>query len=569
MEKRHKKNRTGIIASTSLIILIIIVTNLISSKAFFRIDLTSEKRYTVSDDTKNILKNLNDVVFVRIYLDGELNIPFQNFQKSIIELLDEFKIYGRNNLEFEIVDPFENLDNKSMQNVLYELDSKGLKASNIYHRKKDGSKTEKIVIPGAEIIYKGVEVPVNLLVNNPAKTSEQNLNSSIESLEYNFISTIKNITAEEIEKIAFIEGHDEWPDPFVADIMKELSKSYQVDRGVINGKPGILDNYEAVVIAGPEKEFSEKDKYVIDQYIMQGGKVLWLIDAVTVDFDSLATGYSIALPNELNLDDMFFKYGVRINKNLIQDAQSSRLPVNVALEGEAPRFQAEPWIYYPLVSPRSGSIITNNLNKIQLKFASQIDTLEARSEIRKTPLLTSSKNSKALEIPRLIELKEINTPVTKINFDAPNQLLGILLEGKFESVFKNRMLSDYFDTPPPNRSDKSKETKMVIISDADIIRNEVKRTAKGPSIFKLGFDRLTNQTYGNKDFLVNVLNYLTDNSNLLKLRGREFKLRLLDRKKVTDERLKWQLINVLLPILTIITFGIFYNWNRKRKYTRN
>ncbi len=567
MKKRNIKSAYNSLIATSLVILIIVVINLISSKVFFRLDLTSEKRYTISEDTRSILKNLNDVVFIRIYLDGELNIPLQNFQKNIVELLDEFKIYGRSNFDYELVDPFENLSEQEQENVKNELSEKGFKVTQIEQRKKDGSRLRKLIIPGAMVIYNGVEIPVNMLLNNPRKSAEENLNNSKESLEYNLISTIKNITAENTDKIAFIEGHGEWPSPFVGDIMSELSKTFQIDRGAINGKPGIMDNYKAIIIAGPILEFSEQDKYVIDQYIMHGGKVLWLLDAVNVNLDSIAMGYSVALPNQLNLEDMLFKYGVRLNTNIIQDAQSSNLMVNVALQEEQPKFQPEQWIYYPLITPKKSNTITNNLNRILLKYAGNIDTISARSNIRKTPLLTSSIYSKIQTIPRVIELSEIATPITQMDFDAPNQLMGVLLEGKFESVFKNRMLDEYFETSPPNRMDESVENKMVVIADADIIRNEVVRTPQGPQVIPLGYDRITSNTYGNKDFLLNVLSYLTDDANLLNLRGREFQLRLLDRKKIIEQRLKWQIINVLLPILIIILAGIIYSAVRKHKYS--
>lgn len=568
MEQKRKNTANKNIISLGLVLLIILMINLISGKVFFRLDLTTEKRYTISDDTKNILRNLDDVVFIRIYLDGDLNIPLKSFQKNIIELLDEFKVYGRSNFEYELVDPFEGLSIPDQENVKLELDSKGIKVTQINQRKKDGSRINKLIVPGGMVIFNGVEIPVNLLMNNPRKSAEQNLNNSKEALEFHLISSIKNITALITKKIAFIEGHGEWPGPFIGDIMSELSKTFQIDRGAINGQAHILDSYAAIIIAGAVQEFSEQDKYVIDQYVMQGGKILWLLDAVNVDFDSLATGYSVALPNNLNLDDMFFRYGVRLNRDIIQDLQSSALLVNVALRGEEPKFQPEQWIYYPLINPKKSHNITSNLNRILLQYASSIDTISARTAIRKTPLLTSSIYSRVLTVPRVIELSEIATPYTEIEFDAPNRLMGVLLEGEFESLFKNRMLNEYFDTLPGNRLNKSIETKMAIISDADLIRNEIKRTPQGPQVLPLGYDRLTGITYGNKDFIVNVLSYLTDENNLLELRGREFQLRLLDRKKLDEQNLLWQIINVIIPIILIIVAGILYTFIRKSRYTK-
>jgi ABC-2 type transport system permease protein len=485
-----------------------------------------------------------------------------------METLDEFKVFAGKELEYELVDPFDGVNEETRQKILSELSRRGLNPVNIRHTAKDGSITEKIVIPGAMLIYKGTELPINLLLNNPGKSGEENLNNSIESLEYTLISNIKSLTSEKVTKIAFIEGHGEWPDPYVGDIMKELSKSYQIDRGRLNNQPGILDGYEAIVVAGAVSEFSESDKYIIDQYIMQGGKVLWALDAVNVDFDSLANGYSLALPNQLNLEDMFFRYGVRLNNNLIQDAQCTFIPVNVALSGNTPNFQPVPWLYYPLISPPTNNIITQNINMVLCKFASTIDTIEARKNISKIPLLVSSGQALTRNVPAVVQLEEINNPPTADDFNNPLETIGILLEGKFESVFKNRSVENYFENIPSNKIDESIETRQIIIADADIIRNDVKQTPQGPSISPLGFDRYTNQVFGNKDFLSNAINYLTNNKNLLALRGRDFKIRLLNRTKIGEERLKWQLINVGLPVILMLLAGFVFNTIRKAKYSK-
>lgn len=563
-----KRALTKDIGTTLVLLAIIILINLIGRNLFFRIDLTTEKRYTLSEDTRTILKELDDVIFVRVYLDGELNIPLTNFQGSIQEILDEFRTYAGNNLQYELSDPFTGANMQMRAKILKDLYNKGLRPVNIHHRTKDGSVTEKIIIPGAIVNYNGIEIPLNLLLNDPSKSSEENLNNSIESLEYTFISTISNITNNQVNKVAFLEGHGEWPRIFVEDIMTELSKSFQVDRGNISGAPGILDPYSCVVIAGPVNKFEEADKYVIDQYIMKGGKVLWLLDAVSVDFDSLARGYSLALPNELNLEDMLFRYGARINHVLIRDAQCNALKINVALAGNEPEFKLSPWVYSPLITPSEKHIISNNLNMVLSQFASSIDTIEGRKNIRKTPLLQSSAISGTVEIPTLVRLDEINLLPGREELSEPGQIIGVLLEGEFESVFKNRMDDEYFDKNPGKTIQKSKPTKMVIIADADIIRNDVAETKNGPSISPLGYDRNTNQTYGNKEFLSNVVSYLSDGPNLLALRGRKFKIRLLNKTIVNSERLKWQLINLLIPVLLIIIFGLAYNYLRKSYYTR-
>lgn len=554
--------------SVGLVVLIVLISLLFSSKFFFRIDLTSEKRYTLSSESKQILRNLDDIVYIRLYLDGDLNIPLTQFRKSLSELLDEFKAYGSGNIDYEVIDPFEGLNDEARIKMIGSLQQKGLNAINIHHKGKDGSITEKIVIPGAIVIYQGIEIPLNLLLNNPGKSGDENLNNSIESLEYVFISTIKDLTAKTVTKIAFLEGHGEWPDAYVGDLMKELSKSYQIDRGKIDGRPGILDPYRAIIIAGPVAAFTEKDKFILDQYIMQGGRVLWLLDAVNVNFDSLATGYTFALPNDLNIDDMLFRYGIRINKNIIQDAQCSLIPINMAVAGSNPDFRPVPWMYYPLISPAETHPVTSNMNMVWCRFASSIDTIKARTLIQKTPLLVTSPNIVLRESPAMISLSEISSPPKETDLLNQPQTIGILLEGVFESVFKNRGIESYFENPPQQRLDESGFTKMIVVADADIIRNDVRQTPRGPAISPLGLDRYSNQTYGNKDFLVNAVNYLCDDSNLIQLRNRQFKIRLLNRTAIASDITKWQIINIFAPLILVILAGFVFAYIRKKRYTK-
>lgn len=576
---KYKKSKFSRPIQIILILVILVFVNMLSGKMFFRLDLTSEKRYSISEETKEILRNLEDIVLVRVYLDGELNIPFNNFKKSIIELLDEFKVYGKNNIQYEFVDPFSGLSDAEIENVILDLNAKGLRPTSIRQKGK-GESSSKLAVPGAMVVYNGVEYAVNLLVNLQGQAGQHNLNASTETLEYNFIQTIKNITAKQVEKIAFLEGHGEWHDIFLEDIMKDLSKSFQIDRGQINGQPGIMDSYKAVIIAGPTKEFPEADKYVLDQYLMQGGKVLWLLNGASVNRDSLALGNTIAFPNPLNLDDLFFKYGVRINNNIVQDMQSGFVQLNTALANEKPRFERMQWPYSILASPPQNNSITKNLNKVQLQYASSLDTVGARSKIKKTPLLLSSGSSNLLETPRVITLSEASQVISKKKFAAPSQMLGVLLEGEFESVFKNRMIDQYFKFPPAKRLDNSTETKMAIISDGNIIKNEIYQTKEGYASLPLGYDRNVNYTYANKKFILNLINYLTGNANLMNLRSREFKLRLLNQSKIEGETkflgfismksgLAWQLYNIFIPILVVILFAVLLGIIRKKRFASN
>ena len=562
----RKKIRNNDLAGLLALLAIVLFINIIGQSWFFRLDMTAEKRYTLSQSTKEILRDLNDIVYIKVYLEGDLNIPFKKFQDNIHDLLDEFKIYGRSMFQYEFVNPYDEVPESGQNKVIEQLYNQGLKPMNIHQRDKEGGVSEKIIFPGAMITYKDVEVPLNLLMNNPGLTAEQNLNNSIEGLEYALISTIKNISNPFTEKIAFIEGHGELNEYEVHDISVELSKSYQVDRGIINGMPGVLDDYKAIIIAKPQKPFSEADKFVIDQYIMKGGKVVWLIDAVQVSLDSLINGETLAFIANLNLDDILFKYGVRIDPVLLQDIQCNVIPVNVALAGNQPNFQPAPWLYYPLAEPNPGHPVSQNLNPVLCRFANPIDTIGARKKIAKTPILTTSEFSRVKKVPAMISLAEIKETPDKNQFNQSNLIVGILLEGLFESVFTNRGIDAYFDSVP-QITEKSIPNKMAVFSDGDLIRNEVSYSSKGPSIFPLGFDRYTRQTFGNKEILMNTIQYLADDNNLLKLRGRKFQLRLLDKEKLSSQRKIWKWLNMLVPSIIVILCGISFMFYRRFRYT--
>ncbi len=562
-KRTNRKNDITLLAG---VVAVIILLNFVNQKLFYRLDLTAEKRYTLSGQSKNILRDLDDYIFVRIYLGGELNIPFQKFQNSIRDLLAEFRVYGKSNFQYEFINPFEDASEKMQTKIIDELFGKGLKPTNIHHRDKEGGVSEKIIFPAAIISFKDIEIPLNLLMNNPGLGAEQNLNNSIEGLEYAFISSIKNITNSKTERIAFLEGSGELDEYAVNDISTELSKTYQVDRGSIQGQPGVLDDYKTVIIAKPAKPFSEADKFVLDQYIMNGGRVLWLLDMVQVSLDSLINGETMAFISDLNLDDLLFRYGVRINPVLIQDIQCNVIPVNVALGGNTPNFQPAPWLYYPLIAPNANHPVSQNLNFVLSKFANSIDTISARQSIHKTVLLSTSSYSRERKVPILISLDEIKESPNEDDFDNRSYVTGVLLEGEFESAFTNRGMEKYFSDVPELKQ-KSSSTRMAVIADGDIIKNEIKYTSQGISISPLGYDRYTRQTFGNKDFMVNLIHYLADDNNLLTLRGREFKLRLLDRERIQTERKKWILINMIVPSLIVLLMGIGFISYRKFRFT--
>jgi ABC-2 type transport system permease protein len=563
---KRSKIRNQHIVELVITLVIIILLNLLGSSYYYRFDLTSEKRFTLSPATKEILDSLDDMAYIKVYLDGELPAGFIRMETAIRELLDEFRWYSPVNIRYDFIDPLEEPDPGIRRNITAQLYKSGLQPTNIQVKQKDGSTMQKIIFPGAIISYAGVDVAVNLLKNNPGVNAEINLNNSIQSLEYEFISMIRNLNSDKIEKVAFIEGHGELDELQTGDITKSLANFYQVDRGTIGGKYGCLDNYEAVIIAKPMQRFNESDKFVIDQYIMKGGRVLWLLDVARVSLDSLLDGSTFAFYSPLNLDDQLFRYGIRINPDLVKDIQCHVIPVNKGLVGGTPQWSLSPWYYFPVISPADNHPVTKSLNMIKLEFASSIDTVGEPGYIKKDILLATSPYTKRVQLPEMVSLRESDIAPDESEYKTANVPVGMLLEGSFESVFKNRAVPEGVSGSPAEIRTTGAGTSMIVVSDGDIIRNEVMSTPDGPVIEPLGYDRYTSQVFGNADFILNAVNYMTDETGLITLRGREFKLRLLDRQKVLDEKLKWELINLALPMILIILIGVAMDIYRKKAY---
>lgn len=551
-----------------IVVAIIIVIGYLSSIWFFRIDLTSEKRYTLSNTTLKILEELPGDVYVQVYLDGEMPIGFKKMRTAIAELLDEFRVRSKRKLSYEFLNPSDESDKKLRDKIFEELYKKGLQPINVQSSDIEGGKSQKIIFPGAILNYNGLEMPLNFLKSNPKLGPSENLNRSIEGLEYELVRAIKTLSTDSIYKIAFIEGHGELYEPEVEDISKELSRYYTIDRGVIEGVPGVLDDYKAVIIAKPTKQFSEADKLILDQYLMNGGSLLWLIDPVAVDMDSLInSSVTLAFIRQINLDDQLFKYGIRINPNLIQDIQCARIPVNTAIVGNPPQYTPVPWLFFPLLQGENHAI-SRNLNLVKSEFASIIDTIRGNGGTKKSILLTTSPYSKTFGVPNLINLNDLKKPPAESEFNLQNIPVAVLVEGKFESAFRNRMVASIVPGIEDEFVESSKPARMIVISDGDIIRNDVRFQGDRVIALELGKDRFTQQTYGNKDFIVNCVNYLVDDSGLMELRSRELRIRLLDKTKTGNYKLRWQLINTLLPIVLVVVFGSVLGVWKKKKYTK-
>jgi len=566
MKKNLKKqNITQLFIALGIILLL----NYISSNKYFRLDLTSDKRYTLSEATHNILDSLDDVIYLEIYLDGEMPIGFQRMQKSIAELMDEFRVIAGSNVQFTFVNPSESSDESKRNAIYQDLYQRGLDPTNVKDRDEEGGMVEKMLFPGAILAYADKETPINLLVNNPGLSAEVNLNNSIQALEYEFIDAIRKITATKRKKVAFVEGQGELNEYSTGDITRSLSEYYDIDRVTIKEHLHILDPYDAVIIAGPKKAYSEKSKFIVDQYIMNGGKVLWFIESVNISMDSLSigNGTSFAFMNDVNLGDQLFKYGVRVNPNIIQDIQCAVIPINTAIAGQQAKFTPAPWLYFPLISALNSNAITKNLNMLKSEFPSSIDIVGDNSDVKKQVILSSSNGSKLLNVPLMVSLSEVKDQPDPRSFNKPFNPIAVLLEGEFQSVFTNRPLKTVTQGQDFTFKEKSKATKMIVVSDADIIRNDVKQRADGVFLSPLGYDRYTQQTYGNKEFVMNAVHYLVDESGVLNIRSREFKLRLLDKEKINKDKTAWQFINTILPVLLILLFGFYMSYKRKKKYT--
>ncbi|HPD94807.1 MAG TPA: gliding motility-associated ABC transporter substrate-binding protein GldG [Tenuifilaceae bacterium] len=541
---------------------------IISNVYYFRIDLTSDKRYTLNQLTKDILKDLKGSLYVKVYLDGDLPVGFTKMEKSLSETLDEFKVIANDKVQVEFVNPYLVAKGKKQEAFFKQLYDKGLQPTNVQVRDDDGGQTQRVIFPGALISYLGKETAVNLLHNDPSLSGDENIGLSIQNFEFNLVDAIYKLTQDSLPRVAFLQGHGEYDQFQTGDIERELSQYFNVDRVAINGNVGALNSYKVIIVAGPTKPFSETDKIAIDQYVMQGGRMLWFVDPVSVSIDSLSAGEAtLAFVKGINLDDMLFHYGARLNPLLLQDVQCSVIPVNMAIAGQQPKFVPAPWVYYPLLSPPSNNPITRNLNLIQSKFVSPIDTVGANYEVKKRFLLHTSDYTKELQVPLLVDLSQVNRSPNQYEFNSSHLPVAVELSGNFTSVFRHRSLQGYNHGQPFNFVDKSVFTKQIVVADADIIRNEVQHRPNGAYIIPLGYDRFTGQTYGNKNFVMNMVKYLGDEEGLINLRSREYKLRMLNRKLVAASRLKWQLVNILFPSLILILGGILWFVIRKRLYS--
>ncbi len=576
MKDKKKNIKRGNITALLLGLAIIVLLNIIAAFVFTRLDLTAEKRYSLSPATKKLLKKLDDVVFFKVYLSGDLPSGFQRLSNETREMLDEFRAYNKN-IQYEFVNPSDNPNAKDRNDSYRLLEESGLQPTDLRVTKK-GASSQIIIFPGAIVSYHGKQIPLQLLMAQLQEAPNQVLNNSIQALEYNLASAIKNLTTPIKPRVAIIEGQGELTAGETYDLQNSLAGYYNVDRVVINGKISslairfktdsahdvLVNKYRTIIIAKPTKPFEERDKFLIDQFIMRGGKVLWLIDPVFASMDSIKISTTIGIPNDINLEDILFNYGVRLNTNLVQDLTALKIPIKTGQVGDQPQFDFFTWYFFPVLMPSVNHPIVNGLNAIRTEFISTLDTVTAAG-VKKTYLLETSPYTRTVNVPALIDLEIVRKQPNERAFNQGPLPVAVLLEGEFTSSYLHRIPPQVSEDPNLGFRSKSKSTKMIVIADGDIVKNQF-HFSQGYAL-PLGYDQYTRQTFGNKDLALNAVNYLCDDSGLISVRSRELKLRMLDSTKVAKQRLFWQLINILLPILLITGFGITKFQLRKRRFT--
>jgi gliding-associated putative ABC transporter substrate-binding component GldG len=559
MTTSNKKN----IKSLLIVIAILLFLNIISNFFFQRFDLTKDKRYTLSTASLNIVKQVQNPMYIKIYLQGDLPAEFKRLQSETQDLLEEYQAYNKN-VFFEFVDPLENKD-ESMDNIK-ELYRKGLTPINITVDDK-GKQSQAMVFPWAIAVYNNKEVNIPLLKNIMGASTTQKVIGSVQHLEYSIADGINKITKEKQKKVAVIKGNGELKEIYMAKFLMQVRESYHIGPFTLDsvaknplGSLTALEKYDLAIIVKPTETFTDAEKQVLDQYIINGGKTVWLIDQVAMEMDSLynSSGTTLAYPRDLNLNDMFFKYGIRINPDLIKDERGSPIKLATGEPGTATQYQQFNWKFAPQVYPESKHPIVKNLGGIKFDFASPIDTL--KNGIKKTVLLQSSPYSRKIGSPSEISLNMVSEETSPTDYlNKGNMPLSVLLEGSFHSMFENRVLP--FDQK--NFENKGTASKMIVVSDGDIIRNQL--DINGQPV-ELGYDQRSGNLYDNKDFLLNCVNYLLDDNGLINIRSKDLDLPLLDKEKVYQNYNLIQILTIGLPVGILMLFGALFTYLRKRKY---
>jgi len=581
MENKRKSLKKNQIVAFLVTVVIVVLVNVIGSYVFTRFDLTSEKRYTLSPTTKEILNDLNDYVYFKVYLEGDFPAGFKKLRRETKEMLDEFRAYSKF-IDYEFINPSESADAAERNETYKQLYQAGLNPTDVVVKNRDGSSKQMVIWPGALVSYRNnTEIAIDLLENQIGQSSEQALNASMQNLEFRLIDAVKKVIRLQKPNIAFIEGHGELSEQEVHDIAQTLAQNYNVVRLEIDGKIDALmhrtqdeesdvkafPSYDAIIIAKPTQPFDERDKFLIDQYIMHGGKVLWMVEPVYATMDSLQSQEStIGLEQDLNLDDMLFKYGVRLNRDLLLDLTCASLPIRTGQVAGQAQLEFFRWYYFPLLQAASEHPMVRNMNAIKADFVSSMVATTSANDIEQVPLLKTSDYTKVSGTPVFITLAMLRQAPDKRMFASKGKNVAYLLKGSFPSLYANRIPQEIAEDNGTNFMEESVPTAMIVVADGDIIRNQIDIKTRKP--LPLGFDQYTQNTYANKEFIENAIGYLVEGEGMIDIRSRELKVRLLDDTKINRERTKWQVVNTLLPIAVIIALGFVMAFIRKKKYSK-
>ena len=551
-------NRKSNIVRALIAIVAVVILNFIATKLYSRIDLTQDKRYTLSEASKNTIINSKTPIYIDVFLTGEMPSEFKRLQVETKQLLEEFYEVN-NNLIISYINPKD--ENPDINVLTTEMEKYGMPALRI-DVKENGKSTQEVIFPWAVVNHNKKVSKVSLIKTN-ANNSIDRINNSVQHLEYAFANAFKEVTTEKSKKIGVLIGNDQLESKYVFDFLSTLENNYHIIPFALDSvetKPiKTLENLlklDLILSAKPQKTFTDKQKYALDQFTINGGKSLWLIDAVHAEMDSISQkGKTLALGRDLNLKDMFFQYGLRVNPVLVKDLYAT----DIILLDNNNTPNKYPWLYNPMVIPQTNHPIVNNISPIKFEFANTIDLVKQGINIKKTPLLQTSLATATIGPPTIISIEEVNNkkPDPKA-FSKQNLTLAALLEGNFTSAFKNRVKPFEYQ----KHKDNSSNSKMIVIADGDVIKNQLDRGKP----LALGFDKWTGQNYGNKEFLLNAVNYLLDDNGLINVRNKEVKIPFLDVERIANEKLKWQILNIIVPLLLLGTFGLIYSLIRKRKY---
>lgn len=535
---------------------LVVLVNLFASLFFFRIDLTEEKRHSIKPVTREMLKTLEDVVYVEVYLDGDLNAEFKRLRNAIRETLEEFRIYSNGKIQYKFTNPMSALSQKAQTEFLQELASKGIQVLPVIET-NEGERVEKRIVPGALVSYDGNEKGVMLFKQNIAASSQEVINQSIEGLEYELASTILALNTTDRKKITFLDGHGELDSLATASLRSVLREQYEVRQVNITEADSVTG--DVVIIAKPVHRFSEIDKLKLDQYLLRGGNLMMFIDQMHASMDSASMENNFAFPYETGLQDQLFKYGVRVNPDLVQDAFSATYPVVVSEVGGQPQIVPMEWPFFPLIHRYANHSITRNMDASLTRFISSIDSVRADG-VTKTPLLTTSEYSRKLSAPVKVTINDLRD-VNPQDFNGGVTPVAWLLEGNFTSLYKNRFLPEGFSKAGFLENGTGK---IIVVGDGDFVRNDINPRNGMPQ--ELGKDPISGRVFANERIVTNMVAYLTNQGGLITTRNKEIEARPLEKDKVRNERVKWQAINLGLPILFIVVFGVLLSWLRKRTY---